>query len=65
MRQDEELTKLDGKRRGTSGSRLGMREARWVLRDAARKKAERRLAKDADAKGLRPPHDVHKARVCV
>jgi hypothetical protein len=63
VRQDEELTKLDGKRRGTSSNRLGMREARWVLRDATRKKAERRLAKDAEAKGLRPPHDIHKARL--
>jgi len=62
VRQDEELTKLDGKRRGTSVNRIGMREMRWVLRDATRRKAEKRAMKEAEAKGQRPPHDVHKVK---
>jgi hypothetical protein len=45
--------KLDGKRRGSQG----VREPRWILRDQVRKRAERKLRKEAEAKGKPPPHD--------
>lgn len=51
--QNEELTKLDGKRRDTAG----VREPRWVLRDTVRRKAERRVRKEAEQRGDPPPHD--------
>lgn len=52
--------KLDGKTRKVT---RGVREQRWVLRDAERKRGERNLRKEAEQKGLPPPHDTRLSNI--
>lgn len=41
----------------------GVREQRWVLRDGIRKKAEKKLKRECEMKGTKPPHDSRQVNI--